>query len=110
MGIEFNITRKSISVEEKTKMFLFGRWMSTCYSTTELNQSDGKWWSIQLKHFVDVVFPEYVRNGSYDEALQFHEKMENTDLDAPNFCDDCGVLLADNSRRCDNCREVELPF
>lgn len=51
-------------MEENAKMFLFGRWMSTCYDSSTLNNQDGAWWTHQLKHFNDVVYPGQIENGS----------------------------------------------
>jgi len=73
-------------------MFLFARWIATCYAdeylddkmrytdnedfdtTTAmsvLNRESGNWYKEQLKHFNDVVYPNYVKNGSVDNAKVF---------------------------------------
>ena len=66
-----------------TKMFLFVRWIATCYaddyldekmrhtsnkdfdSSTAmcvLNRETGHWYKKQLKHFNKVVYPNYIKN------------------------------------------------
>ena len=83
---------------DKVKMFLFARWMATCYadehcddkmvsqhepefnpseSMCVLNREKGEWWKEQLEHFETVVFPNYVRNGSAENAYKFLEVKEN---------------------------------
>lgn len=73
-------------------MFLFCRWMATCYSDVMVDnnmliKSDkrfnddksmslllretGYWYKEQLKHFNEVVYPNYVKNGSVREAELF---------------------------------------
>ena len=77
---------------DEVKMFLFARWISTCYADTHLdsnkrcehdmgfdptdaisvlNREDGYWYKEQLKHFNDVVYPNYIKNGSVDDAKKF---------------------------------------
>jgi len=53
------------------KMFLFGRWMSICYSSIEMNSSNGLWWKEQLIHFNKTVLPNYIKNGMLDEAMVY---------------------------------------
>jgi hypothetical protein len=36
-----------------------------------LNRESGNWYKEQLKHFNDVVYPNYVKNGSVDNAKAF---------------------------------------
>lgn len=83
---------KIFKMEERVKMFLFARWISTCYADTHLdenkkcehdegfkasesisvlNREDGYWWKKQLKHFNDVVYPNYIKNGTVDNANKF---------------------------------------
>lgn len=73
-------------------MFLFARWISICYADTHidesgksqhdegfnpynalsvLNRENGFWWKTQLKHFNEVVYPNYVKNGSLKNAEEF---------------------------------------
>ena len=56
---------------DEVKMFLFGRWMATCYSSNEMNTSDGYWWVEQLNHFNSVVYPNYEKNGTVDGTIKF---------------------------------------
>lgn len=77
---------------EQIKMFLFARWISTCYADTHLdgnmksehdegfkpedsisvlNRESGAWYKKQLKHFNEIVFPNYVKNGSFNSAKEF---------------------------------------
>lgn len=52
------------------KVLLFARWMATCYEG-EMNTQPGSWWKEQLKHFNDVVFPNYKKNGSYNNMIEY---------------------------------------
>ena len=75
-----------------TKMFLFSRWLATCYADTHiddnmkteddlgfnpsdamsvLNRETGYWYSEQLKHFNDVVYPNYIKNKSVKNVKKF---------------------------------------
>lgn len=61
-------------MEDNVKMFLFGRWIATCYEGV-LNKEDCYWWAKQLKHFNEVVYPNYVENGSAESTAKFLEKL-----------------------------------
>lgn len=82
-------------MEEQIKMFMFARWISTCYaddhldknmkhctqegfdSTTQisvLNRENGYWWKEQLNHFNEVVYPNYLKNGSVEDTRKFLSK------------------------------------
>lgn len=77
---------------ERIKMFLFARWISTCYADSHLdenmkcehdvgfnpgeaisvlNRESGFWWQEQLEHFEKVVYPNYIKNGSVDNVKKF---------------------------------------
>lgn len=77
---------------ENTKMFLFARWVSTCYadahlddkmrhvdnsdfdeltSMSVLNRVDGEWWKLRLMYFNDIIYPNYERDGSVETANEF---------------------------------------
>lgn len=77
---------------ENVKMFLFARWIATCYADTHLdenkkcesdkgfnsknkisvlNRENGYWYKKQLKHFNDVVYPNYIENGTVKNTKQF---------------------------------------
>ena len=83
---------------DKVKMFLFARWMATCYadehcddkmvsqhepefnpseSMCVLNRESGKWWKERLDDFEKVVYPNYMKNGSALDAYKFLEIKEN---------------------------------
>lgn len=78
--------------EMNVKMFLFARWISTCYADEHLdeegvhqsnqdydaksgmsvlNREDGEWWERQLNHFNLVVYPNYVENGTVEKTSRF---------------------------------------
>ncbi|MCK9279206.1 MAG: hypothetical protein M0P71_01070 [Melioribacteraceae bacterium] len=78
--------------EEDIKMFLFGRWIATCYADelmdkngmtnhnpgfkreealSVLNMTGGSWWKSRIRHFNSVVLPNYKSNGSYEDAKKF---------------------------------------
>jgi hypothetical protein len=86
---------------DKVKMFLFARWMATCYadehcddkmvsqhepnfnpqeSMSVLNREKGQWWKEQLEHFEKVVYPNYLKNGSAFDAYKFLEVKEKKKL------------------------------
>lgn len=91
-----------ITLNERVKMFLFARWMSTCYADEHiddnmnhqssfkytqkdgmsvLNRESGYWWQEQLNHFNDVVYPNYVENGTVKDSKEFLSgKKTNKDL------------------------------
>ena len=73
-------------------MFLFARWIATCYADTHLdskmkcehdegfnsseaisvlNRETGYWYKEQLIHFNDVVYPNYIENGTVENTKQF---------------------------------------
>jgi len=83
------------TLNEKTKMFLFARWISMIYADEHLddnmkyqgdpdfnpkegmsvlNRESGNWWLEQLNHFNDVVFPNYIKNGSFEDTKDFIKK------------------------------------
>lgn len=78
--------------KEDVKAFMFARWITTCYGSellddegvhsseelfnpktagSLLNKSKGIWWKEQLKHFNEVVWPNYVKNGSVKATEDF---------------------------------------
>jgi len=80
---------------EKVKMFLFARWISTCYADTHLdekmlcehnkgfnnseaisvlNRENGYWYKEQLEYFNNVVYPNYKKNGTVDNTIKFLKK------------------------------------
>lgn len=61
-------------MEDKVKMFLFGRWIATCYEGI-LNSEDGLWWAKQLKHFNEIVYPNYIENGSVESTTKFLDNL-----------------------------------
>jgi len=82
---------------DKVKMFLFARWMATCYADEHcdekmvdqhtpgfdpstamcvLNREKGQWWKDQLEHFEKVVYPNMRKNGSAFESYKFLEIKE----------------------------------
>lgn len=81
-----------MDIEAKVKMFLFARWIATCYADTHLdekkrsehdkgfnqsnsmsvlNREDGYWYKKQLEHFENVVWPNYIENGSVQDTQEF---------------------------------------
>jgi hypothetical protein len=59
-------------------MFLFARWMSTCYAdtvevgrTSVLNTESGEWWKEQLDHFNEKVYPNYIKNGTVEDTEEY---------------------------------------
>lgn len=67
------ITTFSMPDITNAKVLLFARWMTTQYGTPEydVNGYDGTWWKEQLEHFNEVVWPNYIENGSVKNTLEF---------------------------------------
>jgi len=82
-------------IDEQVKMFLFARWIATCYADTHLdnnmncehttgfnqleaisvlNREDGHWYKKQLKRFNDYVYPNCIKNGSVENVRKFLSK------------------------------------
>lgn len=80
------------TLQENIKMFMFARWISTCYADTHLdthkkcehdegfnsaeaisvlNREDGAWWKNRIEHFNMVVWPNYIKNGSVKNTEEF---------------------------------------
>ena len=64
--------------ENNVRMFLFARWMSTCYADTcdvnrlsVLNTESGEWWKEKLEHFNETVYPNYVENGTVTDTEEY---------------------------------------
>lgn len=83
---------ENVEYEAEIKMFLFARWIATCYADTHLdenmksehdqgfnsseamsvlNRKTGYWYMEQLKHFNDVVYLNYIKNGTVENANKF---------------------------------------
>jgi len=66
---------------EDVKMFLFARWMATCYAETTLNNlpeelsvlniESGTWWKERLKYFNNIVYPNYLINKTVEKTSNF---------------------------------------
>lgn len=73
-------------------MFLFARWIATCYADSHLdsemkcehddgfngsqaisvlNRETGHWYKEQLRHFNNVVYPNYIKNKTVDNVKKF---------------------------------------
>ncbi len=80
---------------EEVKMFLFARWIAICYADfhldsnmkckadegfnsqeaiSVLNRESGTWYARQLKYFNNFVYPNYIENGTVDNAKVFLKK------------------------------------
>lgn len=89
---DYMIIKHHEMIQEKVKMYLFARWIATCYADTHmddngktehdigfnprraisvLNMENGEWYKTQLKHFNEVVYPNYVKNDSVKVATKF---------------------------------------
>ncbi len=77
---------------ERIKMFLFARWIATCYADEHmdnngksqhdygynpveamsvLNRESGFWWQDQLEHFEKVIYPNLLKNGGVANVKDF---------------------------------------
>lgn len=84
---------------DEVKMFLFARWIATCYadshldsemkcdhdfgfkeseSLSVLNRETGHWYKQQLNHFNNIVYPNYIKNGTVEETKKFFGVKQNT--------------------------------
>jgi hypothetical protein len=82
-------------INTNVKMFLFARWIATCYADEHLdknmksqhekgfkeeeamsvlNRESGEWYKEQLKYFNESVYPNYVENGSIENTINFLKK------------------------------------
>jgi len=55
------------------QMFLFARWMAIQYDGN-MNKQPGIWWLEQLKHFDNIVLPNYKKNGSFKDTINYIKK------------------------------------
>lgn len=55
---------------EDVKMFLFARWIATCYEGI-LNTQDGEWYAEKLRDFNSKVYPEYEKNKTVHDTMKF---------------------------------------
>lgn len=79
-------------VIEEVKMYLFARWIATCYADEHLdaemryvdneyfdessamsvlNRNNGDWYKEKLSYFNNVVYPNYIKNGVVDHTKIF---------------------------------------
>jgi len=86
------IIKHNNKIQENVKMFLFARWIATCFadshidsqgrteqdigfspedSMSVLNREKGEWYKDQIKYFNEVVYPNYLNNGSVKDAEKF---------------------------------------
>lgn len=77
---------------EEVKIFLFARWIATCYadehldnemkcdhdegfksseSISVLNRETGYWYKEKIQYFNDVVYPNYIENGTVENTERF---------------------------------------
>jgi hypothetical protein len=68
---------KKISIHEKTKMFMFSRWITINYDTDILNSQAGDWWKTQINYFEREVYQNYIASGNYTEVYEFFETSPN---------------------------------
>lgn len=79
-------------IDNNVKMFLFARWISTCYADIHLdskmksehdegfnpgeaisvlNRENGEWWKTRLEYFNSQVYPNYVKNNTVKNTKKF---------------------------------------
>jgi len=85
--------KNSFNLEERIKMFLFSRWISTLYADEHLdknmihqsysaffdettamsvlNREDGNWWKEKLDFFEKEIYPNLLKNKSVEDAKTF---------------------------------------
>jgi len=94
--LRYHISENQNLKTEEVKMFLFARWLATCYADEHLdskmrytdnidfdrstamsvlNRESGYWYKEQLKEFNEVVYPNYLKNGTVDNCIKFFEEL-----------------------------------
>lgn len=63
-------------IEEQVKMVLFARWMATQFDGQIMMKEDSFWYRRQVIHFNEVVYPNYIKNGSVKDHI---DGFKNTD-------------------------------
>lgn len=61
------------NLDERTKMFLFIRWISINYGG-HLNQMEGRWYMRKMDYFFTTVLNNYIDNGTYIDTREFIQK------------------------------------
>lgn len=77
--MEHILIKKQNVNREDVKMFLFSRWISVSYADTRdrkygisvLNTENGNWYKDKLNYFNEKIYPEYVKNGTVDQTIEF---------------------------------------
>lgn len=111
---------EELKIMDDVKMFLFARWISTCYAdehldeemrhSTEkgydsktaisvLNRKNGYWYKEKIKYFNDVIYPNYIKNGTVDNANDFFNTCKRH-KNKP----DCIEYQIDGCEACINCK------
>jgi len=65
-----------MNIEVEVRILLFSRWLILNYSNEELNNENSLWFKSQLQHFNDVVYPNYIKNGTVKEHIKMFETGE----------------------------------
>jgi len=86
---------------ENVKMFLFARWIATCFADTHLdkkmrcesdkgfnesesisvlNRENGEWYKNQLIYFNTFVYPNYVENGTVENTKNFLNQSKEIEM------------------------------
>lgn len=125
MNLKIRLQQINEQIElEQIKMFLFARWIATCYADTHLdsnmksehdegfkkeesisvlNREDGQWYKKQLEFFNQKIFPVYIKNGNYNstkELLFPEDKKEKhkTEISVEEEFININELLPDKGR------------
>ncbi len=72
---------KTFTLDEKTKMFLFSRWLSMCYDSDTMNKETGYWWKDKVNDFERNAYPNLIKNNSYIDTFEFFSEAPNKAAD-----------------------------
>lgn len=72
---------KKISIDEKTKLFLFCRWMAMSYTSENMNTESGYWWKDRVNDFERLAYPNLIKNNSYIDTFEFLSAAPNKAID-----------------------------
>lgn len=67
---------KDFTIEDKTVMILYSRWMCMHYGEIA-NKELGDWFYDRLEYFLSVVLPNYKRNSTFEDHKSMIGKIAN---------------------------------
>ena len=108
MALKFNLT-KDEDIHQEAKTILFSRWLTTNYTSQEMNSFVGIWWVQGYRYFDEMVFPNYKENGSFSALVTYIKEQKRQNHDLP-VCSECGEPINFGRTKCEACSYKDLPF